>query len=153
MAAHCSVEESEAIAREAAGWLGTPYQHQASVQGAGADCLGLLRGVWRARFGEEPEAAPAYTADWSEPSREEGLMAAARRHLIEIPISEIRIGDVLLFRMRRNWPAKHLAILADKSAAEPRIIHAYSGHGVVTSSLGPSWRRRIAATFRFPAGA
>ena len=153
MAAPCSAEEGAAIAREAADWLGTPYQHQTSVRGAGADCLGLLRGIWRARYGAEPETAPAYTPDWSEPSREEGLLAAARRHLIEIPTAELRVGDVLLFRMRRSWPAKHLAIVADMSTPEPRIIHAYSGHGVVASSLGPSWRRRIAAAFRFPAGA
>lgn len=153
MAAHCSVEQGEAVAAEAARWLGTPYLHQASVMGAGADCLGLLRGVWRAQFGDEPEAPPPYTADWSEPSREEGLMAAARRHLREIPQAEMRVGDVLLFRMRRNWPAKHLAIVSEMSAQEPRIIHAYSGQGVVASSLGPSWRRRVAAVFRFPAGA
>ena len=46
-----------AIAR---GWIGTPYVHQASVKGAGCDCLGLLRGVWREVHGEEPEAAPAW---------------------------------------------------------------------------------------------
>ena len=28
-------------------WLGTPYHHQATRQGVGADCLGLVRGVWR----------------------------------------------------------------------------------------------------------
>ncbi len=26
-------------------WLGTPYVHQASTRGAGADCLGLIRGI------------------------------------------------------------------------------------------------------------
>lgn len=26
-------------------WIGTPYVHQGSAQGAGADCLGLVRGV------------------------------------------------------------------------------------------------------------
>lgn len=34
-----------AIVAEARRWLGTPYRHQASVIGAGADCLGLVRGV------------------------------------------------------------------------------------------------------------
>jgi NlpC/P60 family putative phage cell wall peptidase len=29
-------------------WIGTPYQHQASLKGVGCDCLGLVRGVWRA---------------------------------------------------------------------------------------------------------
>ena len=32
-------------------WLGTPYRHQMAMRGAGTDCLGLLRGVWRDVFG------------------------------------------------------------------------------------------------------
>jgi hypothetical protein len=35
------------VVAAARGWLGTPYRHQASVRGEGADCLGLVRGVWR----------------------------------------------------------------------------------------------------------
>ncbi|HMM10451.1 MAG TPA: peptidase, partial [Paracoccus solventivorans] len=48
----------------ARGWIGTPYVHQGSVKGAGADCLGLIRGVWRELYGTEPEAPPPYTPDW-----------------------------------------------------------------------------------------
>lgn len=54
------------IVAEALTWLGTPYRHQASVKGVGCDCLGLVRGVWRAVYGSEPEAAPGYTPDWAE---------------------------------------------------------------------------------------
>ena len=61
--------------------MGTPYRHQASVLGAGADCLGLVRGVWRGVIGEEPERAPGYTPDWAEALGEETLLDAARRHL------------------------------------------------------------------------
>ena len=39
------------ILSEARDWLGTPYRHQASLKGAGCDCLGLVRGVWRALEG------------------------------------------------------------------------------------------------------
>jgi NlpC/P60 family putative phage cell wall peptidase len=48
----------ESIVKAARGWLGTPYHHQASVKGAGADCLGLIRGLWRELYGSEPEAVP-----------------------------------------------------------------------------------------------
>ena len=41
---------------EARRWLGTPYLHQASECGVGADCLGLLRGVWRGVIGPELDA-------------------------------------------------------------------------------------------------
>ena len=44
-----------AIVAEARGWIGTPYRHQASLKGVGADCIGLVRGVWRAFHGEDPE--------------------------------------------------------------------------------------------------
>ena len=56
---------SHAIVNAARAWIGTPYLHQASLQGAGTDCLGLLRGIWRDCLGAEPVAVPAYTADWS----------------------------------------------------------------------------------------
>ena len=41
-------EHGRAIVEIARSWIGTPYEHQASCAGAGADCLGLLRGIWRA---------------------------------------------------------------------------------------------------------
>ncbi|MBL4807956.1 MAG: C40 family peptidase [Rhodobacteraceae bacterium] len=132
----------------ARGWIGTPYQHQASCNGAGCDCLGLLRGVWREVLGREPEPIPAYTPDWSETDKVERLMVAAERWLT--PVSDPRAGDVLLFRMRDNAVAKHLAILADDTVGAQKIIHAYSGRGVVLSPLTPAWARRIAGTYRFP---
>ncbi|NOZ33043.1 MAG: peptidase [Alphaproteobacteria bacterium] len=129
-------------------WLGTPYVHQASVRGAGADCLGLLRGVWREIYGAEPEAVPAYSPDWSEPQRVEALWAAAGRHLVEKPKGEIAAGDVVLFRMRAGSVAKHLGIVGTGANT---FIHSYSGHGVIESPLSAPWRRRVAAVFEFPA--
>ncbi len=132
-------------------WIGTPYRHQASVRGAGTDCLGLLRGVWREVYGAEPEAVPPYSADWSEPQGEETLWHAALRHLELKPLSRPDAGDVLLFRMRDGAVAKHLGIQSE-AGAQPTFIHAYSGHGVVESPLSAPWRRRIAARFAFPGG-
>lgn len=136
-------------AAEARRWIGTPYRHQGSTCGAGADCLGLLRGVWRALYGAEPEDVPPYTPDWSEPQREETLWRAARRHLREKPLSETAEGDVMLFRMRDGTVAKHLG-LQGKVGAGASFIHAYSGQGVVESSLSAPWARRVVARFEFP---
>lgn len=137
-----------AIARA---WLGTPYQHQASVRGEGADCLGLLRGVWRELFGVEPERTPPYRPDWAEVGGDETLLEAARRWLREIPLDAARVGDVLLFRMAPGSPAKHCAILSAGSLGdEPRMIHAYWGRAVVESWMGGWWRRRLVAAFAWP---
>jgi len=136
------------IVAAARGWIGTPYRHQAARRGAGADCLGLVRGVWRDVYGAEPEAVPAYSMDWSEPQGEERLWQAARRHLVEKP-GEPAPGDVILFRMRAGSVAKHLGIVV-RVGQDARFVHAYARHGVVESPLSAPWRRRIAAVFEFP---
>ena len=104
-----------AVARS---WLGTPYRHQASLRGEGADCLGLVRGVWREVIGPEPQDAGPYSADWAERSGEERLLEAARVWLVELVPHKAQPGDVLLFRMAPAAPVKHCAILSGDDGAE-----------------------------------
>ena len=141
------------IVAAARGWIGTPYVHQASLKGAGTDCLGLLRGIWREVLGSEPEAVPPYTADWSEAARREDLRAAAERWLLPVPEGQAGPGQVLLFRMREGAVAKHLGISALAAGGGESFVHAYTGHGVVESPLSAPWARRIVARFDFPLGA
>ncbi|MTW15177.1 peptidase P60 [Rhodoplanes serenus] len=140
------VIERATIVAEARSWIGTPYRHQASVKGVGCDCLGLVRGVWRALHGDEPEPLPAYTPDWAEATGRDTLLAAAGRHLITIAPDTARPGDVLLFRWRAGLPAKHAAIVT----APDLMVHAHDGARVAEVVIAPWWRRRIAGTFAFP---
>ncbi|MEL6477587.1 MAG: NlpC/P60 family protein [Pseudomonadota bacterium] len=143
------MSDGDEIVAMARGWIGTPYCHQASCRGAGADCLGLIRGLWRERYGAEPEQPPAYTPDWGEARGDELLLAAALRHLE--PVTCPRPGDVLVFRMLARGPAKHLALMSEDAPAKGRrMIHAYSGHSVCETSLTEAWMRRLAGVFRFP---
>lgn len=146
------MSHAERIVAEARSWIGTPYLHQASVKGAGTDCLGLLRGIWRELYGPEPEVVPPYTADWAEPDHREVLLEAGARLLTAKPRDAAVPGDVLVFRMRAGSIAKHLGIQSDVGPA-PGFIHAYTDHGVVESPLSLPWERRIAARFAFPIGA
>ena len=136
----------EAIVAETRRWIGTPFRHQASLRDVGADCLGLVRGVWRELVGEEPEKIPAYTPNWAEELGEETLLEAARRHCREVPVGAAREGDIILFRMANGSPAKHAGIMS----GEDRIIHAYWGRAVCETRLAPWWTRRIASAFQFP---
>ena len=120
------------------------------MKGVGADCLGLVRGVWREVVGAEPEGLPAYSPDWAETGGRETLLAAAGRWLTPVPVEAMRTGDVLLFRMSPGAAVKHCASLSDTGGPEPRMIHAYWGRAVVESWMGMWWRRRLAAVFRFP---
>jgi NlpC/P60 family putative phage cell wall peptidase len=134
------------IIAEARAWIGTPYRHQASLKGVGCDCLGLVRGVWRAVMGTEPERAPPYAPDWAEAAGRETLAEAAGRHMTRVPPNEFAPGDVLLFRWRAEMPAKHAAIVT----ASDRMVHAHDGAAVAEVAIAPWWRRRLAYAFRFP---
>ncbi len=139
-------EYRTAIVAEAVSWVGTPYRHQGSLKGIGCDCLGLVRGVWRAVYGDEPEASPAYTPDWAEASGRETLAEAAARHMTAVAVNAAEVGDVLLFRWRENLPAKHAGILVDAG----RFVHAHRGAAVAFAAFTPWWRRRTVFAFRFP---
>ena len=136
----------EAVVAEARAWIGTPYRHQASLKGVGCDCLGLLRGVFRAVTGAEPETPPPYTPDWAEAGGLDTLLAAARRHLVEIEADTFGPGDVLLFRWRERHPAKHCAVATSRET----MIHAHDGAAVCEVAIRPWWHRHLAHAFRFP---
>lgn len=142
----------ERVVACARSWLGTPYRHQSSCKGAGTDCLGLLRGIWRELLGAEPEAVPPYTADWSETGGGEDLLAAAARNLRGIARDSAGPGDILVLRMSNSGAAKHVGVLARARGGYETLIHAYSGHGVVESPLTPAWSRRVVGAFRLPCG-
>lgn len=133
------------IAEIARAWLGTPYRHQASRRGAGCDCLGLLRGVWREAVGPEPEPLPPYRADWRDPENAGALLEAAKRWLVRAE-GEMRAGDVVLFRLHRTLPPKHCGIIVSAAA----FIHAQEKLGVIEANLTPGWSRRLAGQYRFP---
>lgn len=137
---------AEAVVHETLSWVGTPYRHQGSRKGVGSDCLGLVRGVWRALYGREPEALPPYSADWAESGAGDALLEAAGRHCREVERDPLIAGSLIVFRWRPALPARHLGI----AVGPDRFAHAYQGHAVTVSPLAPQWRRRIAGCFAFP---
>ncbi len=137
---------SAVVVAAARSWLGTPYHDQASVKGAGCDCLGLARGVWREVVGPEPFPMPPYSRDWGETGTREVLAEGARTMMPEIAPAEAGPGALVLFRMRPQAIAKHVGVLSGPD----RFIHSYERLGVIEQPLSPSWRRRIAFAFLFP---
>ncbi len=105
-----------------------------------------MRGVWRDCFGSDVGAPPSYSQDWAEASGIETMLQAAERHLVRVSHRELRAGDVLIFRLRAGYVAKHAAIVATGQT----IIHAMEGGPVSEVALSSWWRRRIAGVFQFP---
>lgn len=142
--------DGAAVVAAARSWIGTPYHDQASTKGAGCDCLGLARGVWRELVGEEPFFVPPYSRGWGEIGRREVLAEGVRPFMIEVdPVSGLKEGCAVLFRMRSASPAKHIGILTGAAT----FVHSYERLGVIEEPLTLGWRRRIAFAFLFPQGA
>jgi NlpC/P60 family putative phage cell wall peptidase len=128
------------------------------MKGAGCDCLGLARGVWREILGAEPGPLPPYSRDWNETSGCEVLFEGAKAHMIAVPLAAIdaatagaevtvATGAFVIFRMQRGAVAKHCGILTGSGT----MIHAYGRLGVVEVPFTSAWSRRAAAAFLFPA--
>ena len=133
------------VVEAARAWLGTPYRHQAATLGAGCDCLGLLRGVWRALHGDEPMAVPAYRASMRDPDHAGALRDACERFLspAEGPLAA---GQVVLSRLAGLDEAKHCGIMVTSE----RFIHAQEKLGVVEANLTDGWAKRVSGWFWFP---
>lgn len=130
----------------ARGWIGTPYHHQGRVRGVGADCLGLVLGLWGALHGPLPCAIPPYGQSWAETGAGDPLWEALSRHLT--PTHWPADGQILLFRMIARARAKHLGIQTQGGRG---FIHACPRAGVVEAPLSEPWARRIVARFTLAA--
>lgn len=135
----------ELVVSAARTWLGTPYRHQASTLGAGCDCLGLLRGVWRALYGDEPVAVPPYRMERRGQDNDPALRLAAERFL-NADKGPAQAGQVVLFRLGGASEPRHCGILI----APARFIHAQEHLGVVEANLTPGWAKRVSGRYRFP---
>ncbi|MBU1305146.1 MAG: C40 family peptidase [Alphaproteobacteria bacterium] len=135
---------AELVVAAARAFVGTPYRHQASTPGAGCDCLGLLRGVWRTLYGAEPMVVPPYRADRRDPGNASALKDAAERFLLPVE-GPPAAGQVVLFSLGSDAP-RHCAILVSPT----RFIHAQERLGVVEANLTEGWGRRIWGRFAFP---
>lgn len=136
----------ERVVDVARSWIGTPYHHQASCKAVGADCLGLVRGIFRECLGFDIDIPANYSRDWAEASGIETMLHGARQHLAEVPMTDIAPGDVAIFRLRRGYVAKHAALIATPDT----MIHAMEGCPVSEVDFSPWWRRHVAGVFRFP---
>lgn len=122
----------EQVVEAARTWHGTPFRHQGRNEppGTGIDCVGLL--VVVAKMLEYPEIidVEGYRRVPSADTIKKTLLA----NCDEIPIDEVKAGDIYLMRLGGRKP-RHAAIrISDETdlarGIEPQIIHAFA--------MGPS---------------
>lgn len=130
---------------EAREWVGTKWQHQASLKGVATDCVGLVRGVYMAVTGRTVESDTDYHR-MPVPGREARLQEELSNYAAMVEIANRQPGDVLLFSFI-NGTSNHVGIYA----GEGRFIHAWANvQKVVEMPLSPAWERSLQAVFRIP---
>ena len=134
------------VITEARQWIGTRWQHQASLKGVACDCVGLIRGVYRELTGINIEVPIDYPATWHLFKEEPWLYTECQKYLREIPLQEEKAGDVLVFKMRPRFVAHHCGFLTK----EDTLIHAFAEvQKVVEVGYDENWRKWAVAAFRF----
>lgn len=128
-------------------WLGTPYRHQAARRGVGADCVGLIAGIWAEIYGTAPSYARDYAKGWAEVGRDERLLNACRQYC---QLQDVRkapeAGDLIVFRPVANALAKHIALCSGPA----KMRHAVERRCVCETAITPWWRRCLVGIFKPP---
>jgi len=142
--------KGEDIVSEARKWLDVPYRHQGRSV-AGTDCVGLIikvmQGLAASGFpivGENNTSVSDYDyGAYARIPNGVSLMKEVSRMLTRVPTREMRMGDILLMRFRKD--PQHLAIRSDLG-----IIHSHMDAGkVVEVNLNSRWTSRIISVHRF----
>ena len=135
-------EQTVAIARR---FIGTPYHHQARLEGHGVDCVGLVICVAR-----ELRIVPA---DWDVTGYSRipdgaALMRHLRERLAEVDQVEMQPGDVVCVAFDK-WP-QHVGIVGDYVHGGLSMIHADMIRGrVLETRLMFSPSMRFVSAFRW----
>jgi NlpC/P60 family putative phage cell wall peptidase len=137
------------IVIEAREWIGTKWQHQQSLKGVAVDCIGLVRGCYASLTGIVFTDIIDYAQSSFFYCREERLYPELQKYLIEIPVAEAKLGDILTFALKKRFPDHHLGIIS----GDGFIIHSVCEPGimkVIESRLDDKWRGYIRHAFRYP---
>ncbi|MFZ6871165.1 NlpC/P60 family protein [Undibacterium sp. Di27W] len=120
-------EQRAAIVTEALTWSNTPYHHQASIKGAGVDCIMLIVEVYKACGLLPSELDPRpYTMDWHLHRNDEVYLGGVEQFSEQTDTP--RPGDVVLFQFGRC--VSHGALVIEW----PLVIHAYQENRFVVQT-------------------
>ena len=146
----------EQIAAQARTWLGTRYHHQGRLKKSargpgGVDCIGLIIGIAEELGIQDGNGNPIVQADEKNYSMhpEKGrLVGAISSHMREVPIQNMAVGDILLFKTFKD--PQHVGLLTQYPGGGPGLIHCNSSAGmVVEQPFSMTWVKMLTHVYRF----
>ena len=135
------------VTAHARAWIGTPFHRRAARRWVGADCVGLIRGIYSDVSGVNV-TPPPFVEDWAS-APISPIIEAGDRYLTPAPeVGVYAPGDVVAFCVG-SPDIVHVGVLnSTPENARPMVIHACERRGVIESRT--PWR--IAGHWRFPLG-
>lgn len=135
---------SQLYADRAREWVGVVYQHRGTTR-RGCDCTGLLVGIAQELGLLKNYKLRSYSFDWNlHAGAGNYIVEELKRYSNEIPKSETRVGDILIFRFGKCLA--HAGILVAKGLFVHSIAKAkVCKYSVLKNSI---WSTRWAKTFR-----
>ena len=143
-------------------WIGTNFHHMGRSKKksitnlGGCDCLGLIMGMSKEInikskiLDKDGNNIPLHKYDvtgYSRTPNGKHIYNKLKNIINEIDIYNMKIGDLLLLKMRNN--PQHLAILSNYKE-KYGIIHTWQDVGkVVEHELTDYWYKKIHSVFRF----
>ncbi|MEP1612660.1 MAG: hypothetical protein ABJL72_12160 [Roseobacter sp.] len=128
------------ILAHANAWVGTPFSRRAALRGAGADCIGLVRGIYRELTGQNIEP-PAWNGDWYD-GPTNPIFDGLYSHAQPVALDGVKPGHIITYRVGHKRAA-HVAILTAEGA-----IHAWEVGGVKETL--PLFGREITSAWGLP---
>lgn len=144
------------IVAQARTWLGTKYHHQGRLKKSsrgpgGVDCIGLVIGVVNELGIQDGIGNPLSYHDefnYSMYPEHGRLVGTISRHLREVPLENMRRGDVLLFKFFND--PQHVGLLTHYPTGGLGLIHCTSSSGwVVEQPFSAGMRRMLTHAYRF----
>lgn len=140
------------IVSQARTWLGTKYHHQGRLKksegcSGGVDCIGLVICIAdELKICDNKGVALSKYDNICYSTEPKDLGSYIGSHLTEVPIPEMSIGDILLFKFWKE--PQHVGILSNYSEEIFGIIHCNSSSGsVVEQPLSRAWMRMISNVY------
>ncbi len=144
------------IVAQARTWIGTRYHHQGrlkkSLRGpGGVDCIGLVVGVIEElglQDGEGKLLSEHDEFNYSMYPEKGRLVKNMAKHLRQVPIEQMREGDVLLFKFFND--PQHVGLLTRYISGGVGVIHCTSSSGwVVEQPFSQGMLRMLTHVYRF----
>lgn len=135
------MSKRDEIVRAARSWIGVPYRHLGRDRG-GVDCVGLI-----IKVAHECGLSTYDTTNYPRRPHVQDFMREMRGHLSQIPMAEVKAGDVLVFLEPRH-PC-HVGVV-DEDAGGAWVIHSYAiFRKVVRERLAGERLQRAVMAFRY----